>query len=72
MTPDDIASGTLFLGYAMTVAASQGMTCDTSLLYGHGANAFSTYPGLTRDGAGLGGPGTPPSPSPSSSAAGPR
>ncbi|MFF0486627.1 hypothetical protein [Streptomyces sp. NPDC004435] len=48
MTPDDIASGTLCLGYAMTVAASQGMTCDTSLLYGHGANAFSAYPGLTR------------------------
>ncbi|MGW5003108.1 AAA family ATPase [Streptomyces hydrogenans] len=48
ITPADIASGTLSLGYAMTVAASQGMTCDTSLLYGHGANAFSTYPGLTR------------------------
>lgn len=32
----------------MTIAASQGMTCDTSLLYGHGANAFAAYPGLTR------------------------
>ncbi|MFE1271306.1 MobF family relaxase [Streptomyces sp. NPDC058758] len=48
MTPADIASGTLSLGYAMTVAASQGMTCDTALLYGHGANAFAAYPGLTR------------------------
>ncbi|MGA5498731.1 MobF family relaxase [Streptomyces cinereoruber] len=48
MSPDDIAAGKLSLGYAMTVAASQGMTCDTSLLYGHGANAFAAYPGLTR------------------------
>ncbi|MER6655219.1 hypothetical protein ABT248_32360 [Streptomyces sp. NPDC000971] len=24
------------------------MTCDTSLMYGHGANAFAAYPGLTR------------------------
>ncbi|MER7050481.1 MobF family relaxase [Streptomyces jumonjinensis] len=48
VTPDQIASGALSLGYAMTVAASQGLTCDTSLMYGHGANAFSTYPGITR------------------------
>ncbi|MFF0449945.1 hypothetical protein ACFYT4_26645 [Streptomyces sp. NPDC004609] len=48
LTPDQVASGALSLGYAMTIAASQSMTCDTSLLYGHGANAFATYPGLTR------------------------
>ncbi|WP_010361222.1 MobF family relaxase, partial [Streptomyces acidiscabies] len=48
MAPDDIAGGALSLGYAMTVAASQGMTCHTSLLYGHGCNAFATYPGITR------------------------
>ncbi|MFJ3144774.1 ATP-dependent RecD-like DNA helicase [Streptomyces halstedii] len=48
LTPDQVASGALSLGYAMTIAASQGITCDTSLLYGHGANAFATYPGLTR------------------------
>ncbi|WP_237291739.1 MobF family relaxase [Streptomyces sp. Sge12] len=48
MTPSDIAAGHLSLGYAMTVAASQGMTCHTSLLYGHGANAHAAYPGLTR------------------------
>ncbi len=48
MTPADIAAGQLSLGYAMTVAASQGLTCHTSLLYGHGANAYATYPGLTR------------------------
>lgn len=48
LTPDQIAGGALSLGYAMTIAASQGLTCDTSLLYGHGANAFATYPGITR------------------------
>ncbi|MFJ1700262.1 AAA family ATPase [Streptomyces sp. NPDC088252] len=48
LTPDQVASGALSLGYAMTIAASQGMTCDTSLLYGHDANAFAAYPGLTR------------------------
>lgn len=48
LTPDQVASGALSLGYAMMIAALQGMTCDTSLLYGHGANAFATYPGLTR------------------------
>ncbi|MFL4497573.1 MobF family relaxase [Streptomyces sp. VTCC 41912] len=48
MTPDQIASGALSLGYAMTIAASQGLTCSTSLMYGHGANAFATYPGITR------------------------
>ncbi|MFH9203186.1 MobF family relaxase [Streptomyces anulatus] len=48
LTPDQVAGGALSLGYAMTIAASQGMTCDTSLLYGHGANAFAAYPGLTR------------------------
>lgn len=48
MRPDDIGAGALSLGYAMTVAASQGLTCHTSLLYGHGSNAFATYPGITR------------------------
>ncbi|MGA4803591.1 MobF family relaxase [Streptomyces lavendulocolor] len=48
MDPEAIASGALSLGYAMTVAASQGMTCHTALLYGHGCNAYATYPGITR------------------------
>ncbi|MFJ9412478.1 MobF family relaxase [Streptomyces sp. NPDC101393] len=48
MDPEAIAGGALSLGYAMTVAASQGMTCHTSLLYGHGCNAYATYPGITR------------------------
>ncbi|MGW7268286.1 MobF family relaxase [Streptomyces sp. NPDC054842] len=45
---DKVASGALSLGYAMTVAASQGLTTNTSLMYGHGANAFAVYPGITR------------------------
>lgn len=48
MEPEAIAGGALSLGYAMTVAASQGLTCHTSLLYGHGANAYAAYPGITR------------------------
>ncbi|MCS0606000.1 AAA family ATPase [Streptomyces sp. LP11] len=46
--PKAISSGALSLGYAMTVAASQGLTSEVSLLYGHGSNAFATYPGITR------------------------
>ncbi|MFD4144535.1 MobF family relaxase [Streptomyces sp. NPDC058572] len=45
---EKVVSGALSLGYAMTIAASQGLTCDTSLMYGLGANAFATYPGITR------------------------
>ncbi|MFD9087775.1 AAA family ATPase [Streptomyces prasinus] len=48
VTPQKVAGGALSLGYAMTIAASQGLTCHTSLMYGHGANAFATYPGITR------------------------
>ncbi|MFJ8495810.1 C-terminal helicase domain-containing protein [Streptomyces sp. NPDC094038] len=48
MTADQIASGSLSIGYAMTIAASQGLTCNTSRMYGHGANAFACYPGITR------------------------
>ncbi|MFJ2568223.1 MobF family relaxase [Streptomyces sp. NPDC087568] len=48
VTPQKVTGGALSLGYAMTIAASQGLTCNTSLMYGHGANAFATYPGITR------------------------
>ncbi|MEH0467204.1 MobF family relaxase [Streptomyces acidiscabies] len=48
LTSDQIATGSLSLGYAMTIAASQGLTTNTALTYGHGANAFATYPGITR------------------------
>ncbi|MEU8527082.1 MobF family relaxase [Streptomyces sp. NPDC048629] len=48
LTPHQIADGALSLGYAMTVAASQGLTAEVSLLYGLGADSFSLYPGITR------------------------
>ncbi|MFK4694153.1 MobF family relaxase [Streptomyces pristinaespiralis] len=48
LSPGQIAHGALSLGYAMTIAASQGLTTDTALLYGLGANAFALYPGITR------------------------
>ncbi|UQI49662.1 relaxase domain-containing protein (plasmid) [Streptomyces sp. HU2014] len=48
LTPGQISQGALSLGYAMTIAASQGLTAQTSLMYGLGANAFSLYPGITR------------------------
>ncbi|GAA0924929.1 MobF family relaxase [Streptomyces thermoalcalitolerans] len=48
LTPDQITAGALSLGYAMTIAASQGLTCDTALVYGLGANAYALYPGITR------------------------
>ncbi|MET8451661.1 MobF family relaxase [Streptomyces sp. NPDC005209] len=48
LTPGQITAGALSLGYAMTIAASQGLTTDTALVYGLGANAYALYPGITR------------------------
>ncbi|CAM5413490.1 MobF family relaxase [Streptomyces griseomycini] len=48
LTVDQVAAGALSLGYAMTIAASQGLTTDTALVYGLGANAYALYPGITR------------------------
>ncbi|MEW2267489.1 ATP-dependent RecD-like DNA helicase [Streptomyces sp. NPDC047853] len=48
VSAQSVTGGALSLGYAMTIAASQGLTCDTSLMYGHGANAFAAYPGTSR------------------------
>ncbi|MFC5724125.1 MobF family relaxase [Streptomyces gamaensis] len=48
LTPAQISHGALSLGYAMTIAASQGLTADMSLVYGLGANSFSLYPAITR------------------------
>ncbi|MFV8133174.1 MobF family relaxase [Streptomyces syringium] len=48
LTPGQVSQGALSLGYAMTIAASQGLTAQTSLMYGLGANSFSLYPGITR------------------------
>ncbi|MEU5092787.1 AAA family ATPase [Streptomyces sp. NPDC021356] len=48
LSPGQITAGALSLGYAMTIAASQGLTTDTALVYGLGANAYALYPGITR------------------------
>lgn len=48
LTSDQVAAGALSLGYAMTIAASQGLTTDIALVYGLGANAHVLYPGITR------------------------
>ena len=48
LSPEQLAGGAVSLGYAMTVAASQGMTASTSLVYGYGADANALYPAITR------------------------
>jgi conjugative relaxase-like TrwC/TraI family protein len=50
LAPAAIAGGDLSHGYALTVAAAQGQTCERALLYGGvGADdAHTLYPGLTR------------------------
>ncbi|MFD9691338.1 MobF family relaxase [Kitasatospora sp. NPDC059088] len=48
ITPDQIAAGALSHGYAMTIAAAQGLTADVALVYGMGADAHSLYPALSR------------------------
>jgi conjugative relaxase-like TrwC/TraI family protein len=50
LAPTAIAGGDLSHGYALTVAAAQGQTCERGLLYGGvGADdAHTLYPGLTR------------------------
>ncbi|MEV0011082.1 MobF family relaxase [Streptomyces sp. NPDC047973] len=48
LTPEQIASRALSLGYALTVADSDGMVCDTNLLYGHGTDPGASYAGLNR------------------------
>lgn len=49
ITADQIADGTLQHGYAMTIAAAQGLTCDYTLAYGVGASANDLYPAISRD-----------------------
>lgn len=48
LTPGQVTAGALSLGYAMTIAASQGLTTDTALVYGLSANAHTLHPALTR------------------------
>jgi hypothetical protein len=46
--PAYIAKGGLSLAYALTVAKSQGMTCQQAIVYGAGLDAHTLYPALTR------------------------
>ncbi|WP_149552823.1 MobF family relaxase [Streptomyces marokkonensis] len=48
LTPGQVTSGALALGYAMTIAASKGMSTDTALVYGLGANPYALYSGVAR------------------------
>ncbi|MFI6579365.1 MobF family relaxase [Nocardiopsis sp. NPDC050513] len=48
MSPEAIGRGDLSLGYAMTIAAAQGLTCERVHVYGIGADAHSLYPAMTR------------------------
>ncbi|MBM9506741.1 MobF family relaxase [Actinacidiphila acididurans] len=48
LTTDQIAAGALSHGYAMTIAAAQGLTADHALVYGVGADAYSLYPAISR------------------------
>lgn len=46
--PAQIGRGGLVHGYAITIAASQGLTSERSHVLGHGADAHSLYPAMSR------------------------
>lgn len=48
ISPDQIAAGHLSHGYAMTVAAAQGLTCENAYIYGLGADGHTLYPAMSR------------------------
>ncbi|MGW8529106.1 MULTISPECIES: MobF family relaxase [Nocardiopsidaceae] len=48
ISPEAIGRGDLSHGYAMTIAAAQGLTCARVHVYGIGADAHSLYPAMTR------------------------
>jgi conjugative relaxase-like TrwC/TraI family protein len=48
ISPEAIGRGDLSHGYAMTIAAAQGLTCERVHVYGIGADAYSLYPAMTR------------------------
>ncbi|MBX9387400.1 MobF family relaxase [Streptomonospora nanhaiensis] len=48
VSPEAIARGDLSHGYAMTIAAAQGLTCERAHVYGIGAEAHSLYPAMSR------------------------
>ena len=49
LSPADIASGIVSYGTAMTVAAAQGSTASTALVYGPGLDAHALYVAMSRD-----------------------
>ncbi|WP_147281082.1 MobF family relaxase [Marinitenerispora sediminis] len=48
ISPEAIARGDLSHGYAMTIAAAQGLSCERAHVYGIGADAHSLYPAMSR------------------------
>jgi hypothetical protein len=48
MSPRDVAEGRLTHGYAMTIGSAQGLTSKVTIASGHGADAHSLYPALSR------------------------
>ena len=46
--PEQIGRGGLVHGYAITIAASQGLTSKRTHVLGHGADAHSLYPAMSR------------------------
>jgi hypothetical protein len=48
MSPRDVAEGRLTHGYAMTIGSAQGLTSEVTIASGHGADAHSLYPALSR------------------------
>lgn len=48
MSPGDVAEGRLTHGYAMTIGSAQGLTSEVTIASGHGADAYSLYPALSR------------------------
>ncbi|WP_234402124.1 MobF family relaxase [Thermobifida halotolerans] len=48
ISPAQIARGDLVHGYAITIAAAQGLTADRCHVYGLGADAHSLYPAMSR------------------------
>ncbi|WP_110052274.1 MobF family relaxase [Nocardiopsis sp. L17-MgMaSL7] len=48
LDPEQLRRGDLSLGYAITIAAAQGVTADRAHVYGLGADAHSLYAGMSR------------------------
>ncbi|MEY9210589.1 hypothetical protein ABH917_000035 [Thermobifida halotolerans] len=48
ISPDQLAQGHLVHGYALTIAAAQGLTSSTCHVLGLGADAHALYPAMSR------------------------